>query len=180
VTSGEVVGCSPERAGQTTCFYMIVGLIAIDRLHDSPGTARKFSHMPMPSPARPGLSYLPQEASSFAADLEENIRAVRNCRNCRRGIDRACGGCFGIEHRTLRQSTAPSLSAASVAASRIARALALDPLHTPREPFAGVDPIAVLDIQKIILFSRSAADRHSPHDHKRAGNPRNLRSCVHN
>jgi len=156
VTSGEVVGLlGPNGAGKTTCFYMIVGLIAIDdgAIHlDS----KEISHMPMHRRARLGLSYLPQEASVFRKlTVEENIRAVLELQELpEEEIESRLAGLLrdlNIAH--LRQSTALSLSGGERRRVEIARALATRPTFILLdEPFAGVDPIAVLDIQKIIRF----------------------------
>ena len=156
VSSGEVVGLlGPNGAGKTTCFYMIVGLVALDggRIvldgHD-------ISHMPMHQRARRGLSYLPQEASIFRRlTVEENIRAILELRSRDEDeISRQLQGLLddlNIAH--LRQSQAISLSGGERRRVEIARALATQPeFILLDEPFAGVDPIAVLDIQKIIRF----------------------------
>jgi len=156
VSSGEVVGLlGPNGAGKTTCFYMIVGLVALDggRIvldnHD-------ISRMPMHQRARRGLSYLPQEASIFRRlTVEENIRAILELRYRDEGqIGEQLQGLLddlNIAH--LRQSQAISLSGGERRRVEIARALATQPgFILLDEPFAGVDPIAVLDIQKIIRF----------------------------
>jgi lipopolysaccharide export system ATP-binding protein len=156
VSSGEIVGLlGPNGAGKTTCFYMIVGLVALDggRIvldgHD-------ISHMPMHQRARRGLSYLPQEASIFRRlTVEENIRAILELRSRDEDeISRQLQGLLddlNIAH--LRQSQAISLSGGERRRVEIARALATQPeFILLDEPFAGVDPIAVLDIQKIIRF----------------------------
>ncbi len=156
VSSGEVVGLlGPNGAGKTTCFYMIVGLVTLDggRIvldgHD-------ISHMPMHQRARRGLSYLPQEASIFRRlTVEENIRAILELRSRDEDeISRQLQGLLddlNIAH--LRQSQAISLSGGERRRVEIARALATQPeFILLDEPFAGVDPIAVLDIQKIIRF----------------------------
>jgi lipopolysaccharide export system ATP-binding protein len=156
VSSGEVVGLlGPNGAGKTTCFYMIVGLVAVDD-----GTIRldskEISHLPMHRRARMGLSYLPQEASVFRKlTVEENIRAVLELQDLpEEEIESRLSGLLrdlSIAH--LRQSTALSLSGGERRRVEIARALATRPSFILLdEPFAGVDPIAVLDIQKIIRF----------------------------
>src|SRR4051812_36236290 len=156
VASGEVVGLlGPNGAGKTTCFYMIVGLIGADdgviRLD-----GRDITRMPMHRRARLGLAYLPQEASVFRKlTVEENVRAVLELR----GMDAASIGStleellqdLHIAH--LREAPALSLSGGERRRVEIARALATKPSFVLLdEPFAGVDPIAVLDIQKIIRF----------------------------
>lgn len=159
VGSGEVVGLlGPNGAGKTTCFYMIVGLVRADggTIHLD-GTA--LTHLPMHRRARLGLSYLPQENSVFRKlTVSENIMAVLELQK----LDRK-----GREHRLdalldelniahLRDASAQSLSGGERRRVEIARALATEPrLILLDEPFAGVDPIAVLDIQKIINFLKA-------------------------
>jgi lipopolysaccharide export system ATP-binding protein len=156
VASGEVVGLlGPNGAGKTTCFYMIVGLVAADGgrifLDD-----RDLTRLPIYRRARLGLSYLPQEASVFRKlTVEENIRAV---------LELAGVGADEIEERLvqlltelhvdhLRTAPALSLSGGERRRVEIARALATRPKFILLdEPFAGVDPIAVIEIQKIIRF----------------------------
>ena len=156
VSSGEVVGLlGPNGAGKTTCFYMIVGLVAVDdgAIHLD---GREISHFAMHRRARMGLSYLPQEASVFRKlTVEENIRAVLELQQLpEEEIESRLTGLLrdlNIAH--LRQSTALSLSGGERRRVEIARALATRPnFILLDEPFAGVDPIAVLDIQKIIRF----------------------------
>jgi lipopolysaccharide export system ATP-binding protein len=156
VSSGEVVGLlGPNGAGKTTCFYMIVGLVAVDdgAIHLD---GREISHFAMHRRARMGLSYLPQEASVFRKlTVEENIRAVLELQDLpEEEIESRLSGLLhdlNIAH--LRQSTALSLSGGERRRVEIARALATRPSFILLdEPFAGVDPIAVLDIQKIIRF----------------------------
>ncbi|TMG95350.1 MAG: LPS export ABC transporter ATP-binding protein [Betaproteobacteria bacterium] len=156
VTSGEVVGLlGPNGAGKTTCFYMIVGLVAVDdgAIHLD---GREISHFAMHRRARMGLSYLPQEASVFRKlTVEENIRAVLELQELpEEEIESRLSGLLrdlNIAH--LRQSAALSLSGGERRRVEIARALATRPSFILLdEPFAGVDPIAVLDIQKIIRF----------------------------
>ena len=156
VGSGEVIGLlGPNGAGKTTCFYMIVGLVAADggRIElDGDDLTR----MPIHSRARLGLSYLPQEASIFRKlSVEENLRAILELQ----GIDAdetanrldALLEDLSIAH--LRESPSMSLSGGERRRVEIARALATRPRFILLdEPFAGVDPIAVLDIQKIIGF----------------------------
>jgi len=156
VSSGEVVGLlGPNGAGKTTCFYMIVGLVAVDAggIHLD---GREISHFAMHRRARMGLSYLPQEASVFRKlTVEENIRAILELQDLpEEEIESRLSGLLhdlNIAH--LRQSTALSLSGGERRRVEIARALATRPnFILLDEPFAGVDPIAVLDIQKIIRF----------------------------
>ena len=157
VASGEVVGLlGPNGAGKTTCFYIIVGLIAADggRI-DLDG--RELSRMPIHSRARLGLSYLPQEASIFRKlTVAQNVRAILELQD---GADAdaianrldALLEDLSIAH--LADAPALSLSGGERRRVEIARALATRPRFILLdEPFAGVDPIAVLDIQKIIGF----------------------------
>lgn len=162
VGSGEVIGLlGPNGAGKTTCFYMIVGLVAADggeiRLdHASGGTSANLTHMPIHRRAQLGLSYLPQENSVFRKlNVADNIRAVLELQNLEaEEIEHRLDALLQELHIThLRNNSAISLSGGERRRVEIARALAT----TPRfilldEPFAGVDPIAVIDIQKIIGF----------------------------
>ncbi len=156
VSSGEVVGLlGPNGAGKTTCFYMIVGLVAVDggRIFLD---GRDISRMAMHNRARLGLSYLPQEASVFRKlTVEENIRAVLELQYLGEQDIRerllALLGELNIGH--LRHAAAMSLSGGERRRVEIARALATRPAFILLdEPFAGVDPIAVLDIQRIIGY----------------------------
>ena len=158
VSSGEVVGLlGPNGAGKTTCFYMIVGLLAVDggAIHLD---GREVTHFAMHRRARMGLSYLPQEASVFRKlTVEENIRAVLELQEVSDAEteSRLSGLLRDLSIAHLRQSTALSLSGGERRRVEIARALATRPSFILLdEPFAGIDPIAVLDIQKIIRFLR--------------------------
>jgi len=158
VSSGEVVGLlGPNGAGKTTCFYMIVGLIAVDdgSIHLD---GREISHFAMHRGARMGLSYLPKEASLFRKlTVEENIRAVLELQEVsdEETESRLSGLLRDLSIAHLRQSTALSLSGGERRRVEIARALATRPSFILLdEPFAGIDPISVLDIQKIIRFLR--------------------------
>ena len=156
VESGEVVGLlGPNGAGKTTCFYMVVGLIASDG-GDVFLDERKITHLPIHQRARLGLSYLPQEASVFRKlTVVENIKAVLELRDLSAGeIDRRADLLLEELHIAhIRNSSAASLSGGERRRVEIARALSTDPRFILLdEPFAGVDPIAVLDIQKIIRF----------------------------
>ena len=156
--SGEVVGLlGPNGAGKTTCFYMIVGLVAADG-GDIFIDNQNITHLPIHRRARLGLGYLPQEASIFRRlTVSQNIQAVLELQ----GLDTD-----EIQSRTeelltdlhithIRDNPAISLSGGERRRVEIARALATDPRFILLdEPFAGVDPIAVLDIQKIIHFLR--------------------------
>ena len=156
IESGEVVGLlGPNGAGKTTSFYMIVGLVAADH-----GTIRldehELRHMTVYQRARLGLGYLPQEASIFRKmTVEENIRAILQLHETDRNAIEAhlndLLADLNITH--LRQSPAPALSGGERRRVEIARVLAMSPRFILLdEPFAGVDPIAVIDIQKIIEF----------------------------
>ncbi|MDB5800551.1 MAG: transporter related [Rhodocyclales bacterium] len=159
VGSGEVVGLlGPNGAGKTTCFYMIVGLIRADggRIHlDN----TELTHLPMHRRAQLGLSYLPQENSVFRKlTVAENIRAVLELQKLKRAVQESrleeLLEELSIDH--LRNATAISLSGGERRRVEIARALATQPkLILLDEPFAGVDPIAVIDIQKIIGFLKA-------------------------
>jgi lipopolysaccharide export system ATP-binding protein len=165
VGSGEVVGLlGPNGAGKTTSFYMIVGLVRADAgriLID----AQRVDHFPIHRRARMGLSYLPQEASIFRKlTVEENIRAVLELQQDDRGrplsapaIDRLLDGLLReLSIEKLRASPAPALSGGERRRVEIARALATQPRFILLdEPFAGVDPIAVLEIQRIIGFLKA-------------------------
>jgi lipopolysaccharide export system ATP-binding protein len=156
VSSGEVVGLlGPNGAGKTTCFYMMVGLVALDGGNlflDE----QALTHTPIHRRARLGLSYLPQEASIFRKlTVAENIRAVLELRDLEEDDIRARLDVLlhDLHIAHLRNSPAISLSGGERRRVEIARALATQPRFILLdEPFAGVDPIAVLDIQKIIRF----------------------------
>jgi len=164
VSAGEVVGLlGPNGAGKTTTFYMVVGLIRADagtiEIDDQPVHA-----LPIHKRSRLGLSYLPQEASIFRKlTVEENVRAVLELQVDERGrplskpvIDSQLGRLLhelGIEK--LHDSPAPALSGGERRRVEIARALATQPRFILLdEPFAGIDPIAVIEIQRIISFLR--------------------------
>ena len=156
IESGEVVGLlGPNGAGKTTSFYMIVGLVAADH-----GTIRldehELRHMTVYQRARLGLGYLPQEASIFRKmTVEENIRAILQLHETdRHTIESRLNDLLADLNIThLRQSPAPALSGGERRRVEIARVLAMSPRFILLdEPFAGVDPIAVIDIQNIINF----------------------------
>jgi len=162
VAAGEVVGLlGPNGAGKTTTFYMVVGLVRADAgtIHID-GLA--VQSLPIHQRARLGLSYLPQEASIFRKlTVEENIRAVLELqhgadgRALKKDVLRATLEQLlqelGIAK--LRDSPAPALSGGERRRVEIARALATNPRFILLdEPFAGVDPIAVIEIQRIIGF----------------------------
>jgi lipopolysaccharide export system ATP-binding protein len=165
VRSGEVVGLlGPNGAGKTTSFYMIVGLVRADA-----GEIRIDGHdiarMPMHRRSRLGLSYLPQEASIFRKlSVEENIRAVLELQTTDDGAPlskpdisaRLDALLEELRITHLRASPAPALSGGERRRVEIARALATQPRFILLdEPFAGVDPIAVIEIQRIISFLKN-------------------------
>jgi lipopolysaccharide export system ATP-binding protein len=161
VGSGEVVGLlGPNGAGKTTCFYMIVGLVASDggeiSLQEDDAGETRLTHFPIHRRARLGLSYLPQESSVFRKlTVADNIRAVLELQGLDAGqIEARLEELLEELHIThLRNNAALSLSGGERRRVEIARALASDPRFILLdEPFAGVDPIAVIDIQKIIRF----------------------------
>jgi lipopolysaccharide export system ATP-binding protein len=155
VSSGEVVGLlGPNGAGKTTAFYMIVGLVPCDK-----GTIalddRDMTRLPVHKRARLGLGYLPQEASVFRKlSVEDNIMAILETRDGLSPERRAqlleeLLEELHISH--IRHSLGQSLSGGERRRVEIARALAAEPqFMLLDEPFAGVDPISVLDIQRII------------------------------
>ena len=154
VRRGEAVGLlGPNGAGKTTVFYMITGLIAADSGRISlDGT--EITHLPMYRRARLGIGYLAQESSIFRGlTVEENIRAVleltEGSRQKREAKLRELLDEFSITH--LRNSPAVSLSGGERRRVEIARALAADPeFMLLDEPFAGIDPIAISDIRKLV------------------------------
>jgi lipopolysaccharide export system ATP-binding protein len=162
VQSGEVVGLlGPNGAGKTTTFYMIVGLVPSDD-----GTifldGKEVNRLPIHKRARMGLSYLPQEASVFRKlSVEENIQAVLelqvNASGSKIGTkevrDRLENLLTELQIQHIRSNTALSLSGGERRRVEIARALASSPRFILLdEPFAGVDPIAVIEIQRIVNF----------------------------
>ena len=165
VQKGEIVGLlGPNGAGKTTSFYMIVGLVRADAGEISID-GKPVEHMPIHLRARLGLSYLPQEASIFRKlTVQENVRAVLELQHGPSGkpLPRAALEArlnallkdLRVEH--LRDSPAPSLSGGERRRVEIARALATQPRFILLdEPFAGIDPIAVIEIQRIIGFLKS-------------------------
>src|SRR5476649_2002631 len=156
VQSGEVVGLlGPNGAGKTTCFYMIVGLVNLDGgsiLLDG----KEISKFPIHRRARLGLSYLPQETSVFRKlTVQENVQAVLELQDLPEDeIETRLESLLRELHIThLRSNPALSLSGGERRRVEIARALATRPSFILLdEPFAGVDPIAVLEIQKIVKF----------------------------
>jgi lipopolysaccharide export system ATP-binding protein len=156
IKSGEIVGLlGPNGAGKTTSFYMIVGLIPSDRGRISLDGIN-ISKMPIHSRAKLGLSYLPQEPSIFRKmTVAENILAILELQELtREKMNARLEGLLqelGISH--IRNNPAISLSGGERRRVEIARCLACDPAFILLdEPFAGIDPIAVIDIQKIIKY----------------------------
>ena len=161
VDSGEVVGLlGPNGAGKTTSFYMIVGLVPSDTGEiDLDGV--DISRLPIHRRAMLGLSYLPQEASVFRKlSVEDNIRAVLELQRedgkplTRAAIDDRLNILLAdLQIEKLRENAALSLSGGERRRVEIARALATNPRFVLLdEPFAGVDPIAVIEIQRIVRF----------------------------
>ena len=154
VERGEVVGLlGPNGAGKTTSFYMMVGLVKADE-----GTinldSENVTSQPLHVRARKGIGYLPQEASVFRElTVEENIFSVLEVRDIsdkerQNALDNLISD-FGLDH--IRKSKGRELSGGERRRVEIARSLALDPKFVLLdEPFAGVDPLAVSDIQQII------------------------------
>jgi lipopolysaccharide export system ATP-binding protein len=159
VESGEVVGLlGPNGAGKTTCFYMIVGLVPLDGGQIFLDAA-ELSGLPMYRRSRLGVAYLPQEASIFRKlTVAENIQAVLELRDfSAEEVASRCDALMDELHIShLRNNPAISLSGGERRRVEIARALAVDPRFVLLdEPFAGVDPIAVIDIQEIIKFLKN-------------------------
>lgn len=165
VNSGEVVGLlGPNGAGKTTSFYMIVGLVAADAGRiEIDGSS--ISSMPIHQRARKGLSYLPQDASVFRRlTVEENIRAVLELQFDENGqrfskavIEEQLNDLLDeLQIGHIRSNNALSLSGGERRRVEISRALATRPRFILLdEPFAGVDPIAVIEIQRIVRFLKS-------------------------
>ena len=156
VKSGEVVGLlGPNGAGKTTCFYMIVGLVPVDDGEIFLDT-ENLSSMPMHKRARRGLAYLPQEPSIFRKlTVAENVRAVLELNGLKESeiATKLDALLVDLHVAHLKNSPAISLSGGERRRVEIARALAGDPRFILLdEPFAGVDPIAVIEIQRIIRF----------------------------
>jgi lipopolysaccharide export system ATP-binding protein len=162
VKSGEVVGLlGPNGAGKTTSFYMIVGLVPADAGQISID-GHDILRLPIHQRARLGLSYLPQEASVFRKlTVEDNIRAVlelqrdeKNKALNKEQIETALTTLLSeLQIDNIRDSVAMALSGGERRRVEIARALATNPRFVLLdEPFAGVDPIAVIEIQRIVRF----------------------------
>ncbi len=162
VEPGAVVGLlGPNGAGKTTCFYMVVGLVPLDA-GSIQLDGRSIAHLPIHRRARRGLSYLPQEASVFRRlTVEQNVRAVLELQRDDRfrplteeAIEaRLVELLKDLQIEEIRTNTALSLSGGERRRVEIARALAARPRYVLLdEPFAGVDPIAVIEIQRIVRF----------------------------
>jgi lipopolysaccharide export system ATP-binding protein len=154
----------PNGAGKTTSFYMIVGLVRADA-GDISIDGQSVAHMPIHRRSRLGLSYLPQEASIFRKlTVEQNVRAVLELQHDARGKslsnavieERLTALLQDLRVDHLRESSALALSGGERRRVEIARALATQPRFILLdEPFAGIDPIAVIEIQRIIGFLKS-------------------------
>lgn len=155
VNQGEIVGLlGPNGAGKTTSFYMIVGLV-------KPLSGKIFldnediTRLPVYKRAKKGIGYLAQEASVFRTlSIEDNLKAVLEMTNFSKAYQRekveTLLNEFGLQH--IRKSLGVQLSGGERRRTEIARALAIDPKFILLdEPFAGVDPIAVEDIQQIVM-----------------------------
>ena len=165
VSPGEIVGLlGPNGAGKTTSFYMIVGLVRASA-GDITIDGRSVEDMPIHRRARLGLSYLPQEASIFRKlNVQDNVRAVLELQTDASGRplaldvvnDRLEALLKDLRVDHLRDSPALALSGGERRRVEIARALATQPRFILLdEPFAGIDPIAVIEIQRIINFLKS-------------------------
>ncbi len=183
IESGEVVGLlGPNGAGKTTSFYMIVGLIAADA-GSVELDGQEIRHLPIHERARLGLGYLPQEASIFRKmTVEQNIRAILEIRlKDKSEIDAELEKLLAdLNIERLRNNPAPSLSGGERRRVEIARVLAMQPRFILLdEPFAGVDPIAVIDIQKNHRLSENTRHRRADNRPQRARNPAHLRPRLH-
>ncbi|PKO46800.1 MAG: LPS export ABC transporter ATP-binding protein [Betaproteobacteria bacterium HGW-Betaproteobacteria-22] len=156
IKSGEVIGLlGPNGAGKTTSFYMMVGLVPLDA-----GSivldGQDLSHLPIHMRARMGLSYLPQEPSIFRKlTVSENILAILQLQEMSEEAmeERLEALLEDLHIAHIRDSAAVSLSGGERRRVEIARCLASNPSFILLdEPFAGIDPIAVIDIQQIIRF----------------------------
>jgi lipopolysaccharide export system ATP-binding protein len=165
VNKGEVVGLlGPNGAGKTTSFYMIVGLVRADG-GSITLDGKSIENQPIHRRSRLGLGYLPQEASIFRKlNVEDNVRAVLELQQDEHGkplpkveVEQRLDALLNelrVEH--LRLSPAPALSGGERRRVEIARALATNPRFILLdEPFAGIDPIAVIEIQRIIGFLKA-------------------------
>ncbi len=165
VQSGQVVGLlGPNGAGKTTTFYMVVGLIAPNG-GEIELDGQSMTHLPIFKRSRLGVSYLPQEASVFRRlSVEDNIKAILEKKKKKKGaplskeeIGKRLEQLMNeLQIAHLRSNMAMSLSGGERRRTEIARALASSPRFILLdEPFAGVDPLAVKEIQKIVYFLKS-------------------------
>ncbi len=165
VAQGEIVGLlGPNGAGKTTSFYMLVGLLRADAGQITIN-GQRVERLPIHRRSRLGLSYLPQEASIFRKlTVAENVRAVLELQRDAQGKplgkaviqERLMALLQDLRVEQLHDSPAPALSGGERRRVEIARALATEPQFILLdEPFAGIDPIAVIEIQRIISFLKS-------------------------
>jgi lipopolysaccharide export system ATP-binding protein len=171
ISQGEIVGLlGPNGAGKTTTFYMVTGLIKPDE-GDVYIDDVKITDLPMYKRAQMGIGYLPQEASIFRKlSVEDNIKAVLEMTSLSKAEQKdkleTLLDEFRLHH--VRKSNGDVLSGGERRRTEIARALAVDPKFILLdEPFAGIDPIAVEDIQTIVAKRP-----------QRDGNPLHLRPCL--
>ena len=154
VERGEIIGLlGPNGAGKTTTFYMIVGITPCTK-GNLKLDGKDITHFPIHQRAKLGISYLPQEPSIFKKlNTEDNIKAILELQKCEHKGVRLEQLLDDLQISHLRKHSAASLSGGERRRVEIARALANDPSFILLdEPFAGVDPIAVLDIKEIIRY----------------------------